>query len=299
MRPAASLGPAAAPPVPGPVQQTRTFRALEHTFAVRSNDAAIARHVEDIFADLTVDEAPGGTYLLADLGTDDTPRFLLRWGDEHLARTVAPGRALSMLQWHVNQRAVSSTTGHLLLHAAAAEWAGGALALPAPMNAGKTTLVAALVDDGFGYLTDETLALDRDTLRVRPYPKPLSIDPGSREVLARLRPDVHASLRTTLEWQWHVPASSIRPGAVVGPTPLRWVVAPRYELGATTRLEPLARAEAVLVLAGQSFDQPLGAGGFRALADVVRQCACSRLVVGDLAAAATMIGHLVRKGPDA
>jgi hypothetical protein len=49
-------------------------------------------------------------------------------------------------------------------------------------------------------------------------------------------------------------AASIRADAVAPPTPVGFVVVPRYERGATTAPTPLRRAEAVQQLADNAFD---------------------------------------------
>ena len=78
----------------------------------------------------------------------------------------------------------------MLVHAGAVEWDGHAALFPAPMESGKTTLVAGLVRAGARYLSDEAAAIDPETLLVHPFPKSLTIGAGSWEVLADLAPAV-------------------------------------------------------------------------------------------------------------
>lgn len=52
---------------------------------------------------------------------------------------------------------------------------GGVVALVGPSGRGKTTASRALARAGWIYLSDETCAIDPDTLEVVPYPKPLSV----------------------------------------------------------------------------------------------------------------------------
>ncbi len=85
--------------------------------------------------------------------------------------------------------------------------------LVAPEDHGKTTLTAALVRDGFGYLSDEVAAIDPDSLVVRAYPKSLSLDPGSWAVHAALAPKVPVSVSAFATSQWQIPAEDIRPGS--------------------------------------------------------------------------------------
>ncbi len=51
---------------------------------------------------------------------------------------------------------------------------GRSIVLVAPSGTGKTTAAAMLCAADFGYLSDETVAIDADGM-IRPYPKPLSV----------------------------------------------------------------------------------------------------------------------------
>lgn len=73
--------------------------------------------------------------------------------------------------------AITAGRGHrLMLHAAglAEPLSQRSVALIAPSGTGKTT-AAATLGRQLGYLTDETVIVDPDTLAVVPFPKPLSI----------------------------------------------------------------------------------------------------------------------------
>ncbi|MCW5951397.1 MAG: hypothetical protein KIT69_03990 [Propionibacteriaceae bacterium] len=76
----------------------------------------------------------------------------------------------------ITRQLIESQTGRLLmLHAGAVAHpqTGRAVVLVAPGGTGKTTLVRTLADR-YGYLSDETVAIDAD-YRVLPYQKPLSV----------------------------------------------------------------------------------------------------------------------------
>jgi hypothetical protein len=64
----------------------------------------------------------------------------------------------------------------LCVHAGVVAGAGGLIAIPGHSGLGKTTLVAALVSAGFGYISDEALALDRDTGRAHAFARPLALN---------------------------------------------------------------------------------------------------------------------------
>ena len=178
----------------------------------------------------------------------------------------------------------------MLIHAAAAEDNGRGLIFPASMEAGKTTLVAGLVQAGLRYLTDEAVAIAPVSLCVRGLAKPLTIEHGSWEVLADLKPDVPASVRHYAGSQWHVDVRTIRPDALAVSATPSLVIVPRYERGATTALTPLRRPLALMALCENAFNlTERGQVGLDVLGETVRRSECYRLVVGDLKAACALV----------
>ena len=159
------------------------------------------------------------------------------------------------------------------------------------MESGKTTLVAGLVRAGARYLSDEAAAIDPDTLLVHPFPKALTVDVGSWEVLADLTPAVDPEVtRRYLLTEWHVDARTIRSDAIAEATPPAFVIAPRYERDAATALLPMTRAEAMMEMGQNSFNLSRhGRRGVEALALVARRSTCHRLVVGDLGVACELL----------
>lgn len=194
-----------------------------------------------------------------------------------------PDDVAPLLLWWVNRTACFETRHRVMVHAAVAALEGRALLLPAPQESGKTTLVAALVQQGFGYLSDEAAALDPVSGTVHAYPKWLSVERGSWDLFPGLRPDLAPDQAHFAATQWHVDPGTVRPGAVVGSADPEWIVTPRYVPGAATSLEPLGRAEALAILVEEAFNlRRFGPAGFSALAEVVRRCRCWRLTGGSL-----------------
>lgn len=68
---------------------------------------------------------------------------------------------------------------HFAVHAAVLSTRGGTLALPAESGTGKSTLAAACLRQGFGYVSDEALVVTLDGA-VLPYPRPLALSRWSR-----------------------------------------------------------------------------------------------------------------------
>ena len=72
------------------------------------------------------------------------------------------------------------------LHGAAVEWNGKAYLFLASTTSGKTTLTSYLTSNGFGYITDDCILLDRKTFEVYPYNTPIHLRDGGLEVLKNI-----------------------------------------------------------------------------------------------------------------
>lgn len=269
------------------------FHALGHRFGVRTTDAEIGAYLGWAFAPLSRPGPASAWYSLLDCGPDVEP-YLLYWRDRLVMRHESPAVVLGHLLWHVNRQAITGRPDLVLLHAAAAERDGVGVVLPGAMEAGKTTLVAGLVQTGFRYLSDEAAVVEPQTMLLRAYPKPLSIDPGSWRLFGDLRPQVSDATRPYLRRQWQVPATAIRPDAVTATAVPRLVILPRYVPGAATELEPSTRAGLLGELARLTFAfHDAAERNLTVLAALLRRCRCFRLTVGDLAEACTLVQRAV------
>jgi hypothetical protein len=132
------------------------------------------------------------------------------------------------------------------------------------------------------YVTDEVVIVDRQRGLITPYPKPIALEPPSWAVL----PELVAPAAT--EHEWLVAPQSIGAGRVAhDPAPPVLVVLPSYQPGASSRCEPISRADAALALCRESFNfHDLAPGRLDVVAGVVRGAQCFTLAYGDAHAAA-------------
>ena len=276
--------------------QTPRLRTLELDFAVRCTDPVLGGYLGHVLSPFEADGEPREWWSIAP-HRDDHELLELWIGDEISGRRRAGHPIVEHVLWRVNREAIHrSRSRFVLLHASAAVRDGRAVAFPAAMESGKTTLVAGLVRSGFEYLTDEAVAIDPDTLLVHPFPKALSIDPGSWQVLADLRPELDEAAQPFAETQWHVPVGDIRSGATAGPAPIEHFVFPRYDPTRPTELTAMPRSEAFLAAAENAFNlRDDGRRGFHALAESIRRAECHRLSVRDLDDACDLVAGLVTR----
>jgi hypothetical protein len=264
---------------------TPTYRALDLDFAVRTMRDDVADYLELVLEPLRA-EPPGAAphhFSIVDAGARVRNRYAVYFDGQPVVRTPSEPQALEYVLWQLNRAAVAASGRSLLLHAGAVAVDGGAVLFPAPMDSGKSTLVAGLVARGLSYLSDEIAAIDPTTGLVEPYPRPLSIDRGSWDALAKLRPALDARFDGFVDAQWHFPPDHIRPGAVGAAVPPVLVVGVRYVDGAPTTVESITRGAGSILLAENAFNfSTHGRAGLRLIAAVVAGCMCFRLTSGSL-----------------
>lgn len=159
-----------------------TLSILGEQFLVHlpaDSDAARRRRLIDAWARCHADIDPSTATTI-----DCRPGFDTDDGDqlETLWRNLGDRVATS-----VTTETLKNVTGrYALFHAAGiADKDGRVMVMCAAPGTGKTT-ASAVLGKHFGYVSDETIAVDVETNRVLPYPKPLQVivaDSGSRKEL--------------------------------------------------------------------------------------------------------------------
>src|ERR1700722_12844727 len=117
-------------------------------------------------------------YSFIEGGPDPRPgirRFhILYAGAARLARTHLLTEVLERFEADLQLYTAEMASDRLFVHAGVVGWQGKAILLPGRSYSGKSTLVAALLQAGATYYSDEYALLDARG-RVHPYPKPLSL----------------------------------------------------------------------------------------------------------------------------
>jgi hypothetical protein len=190
----------------------------------------------------------------------------------------------------ITRGAIASRPDHLLLHAAAVSFAGQGVLLPGPSGTGKSTSAAALVLAGFDYLTDEAAAIDPETLEMAPYPKPVSLRPGSAQQLGITMPGLGRLGSPGL-----APSSVLRAHSAGRQVPVRLLLFPRYVPGVTTQAAPMSRADALVEVTNNSFNFVNHGGEWLdMLRRLVMQCWCGRLNIGDIDSVPALVRSLLQ-----
>lgn len=278
------------------------WEVLGHRFRYRTTSPALDAELDRMFGDLTpldVGATDGAEELLSLVQSEHgpDPSWDLYRGERRIRYDESPARTVRTMMWLCNQGVIRAIhPGTLALHAGTVARDGRAVVMAAPQEAGKTTLTTALVRRGFDYLSDEAAAIDRSSLAVSAYPKPLTLDRGSWSLFPGLEPP--ASSAPFVDDQWHVRAGTIGGGAVVDTATPALLLAPRYEADGVTEVRAVGPAEMVRLLADSTFHFPEHASDdLRAIARLVEQCSYVALSVADLDRACDTITELLGDAP--
>lgn len=237
------------------------------------------------------------------------PRNLRRWfkpqaeffidGEppfEPLPRDQAP----ALLEWGMNWTIAASCHHWFTLHAASLERGGLAVILPAPPGSGKSTLCAALAFRGWRLLSDELTLLDPDALTANALARPINLKNASIDLIREFEPLACWSPESYDTEKGRVahlrpPVDSVRRmGDKAEP---RWIVFPKYVVGADPLLTPRSKTQTFMQLAENAFNYgTLGETGFDAIARLLDQCSCYDFVYSRLEDALEVFEWLATAG---
>jgi len=203
---------------------------------------------------------------------------------------------LPHLEWYINWQIISSRSEYVQLHASSLELDGQAMVLPGDPGSGKSTLTAGLLARGWSYLCDEFALIDPWTRTVHPYPRALCIKEAGFGVVERLglplcrKTPYHKCTKGRVAF---LNPLDVNGGIVGQPSPVRWVVFPKYVEDAKPTLHPIARSQAAYLLARQCFnirvDEKLS---LSSLAAIARGADCYQLIAGDIDATCELVESL-------
>ncbi|ANB02222.1 HprK-related kinase A [Ectothiorhodospira sp. BSL-9] len=251
------------------------------TTRIRSRIPSVAIGLKTLYGDFTLAPEDSFADFYCELRPPNSirryynPQVLFLADGRSVFKPLAYYQAFPMLEWGMNWCIAMQAPQYLVFHAAALEKNGKALILPAPPGSGKSTLCAGLACRGWRLLTDESTLVDLETAQITGPARPVSLKNASIDVIqsfapgASMGPICHDTLKGTVA-HLRPPAESVaRAGELAKP---RWVVFPRYEANAETRLTPHPPGEAFMRLAGNSFNYAaLGTIAFHRTADLMEQ----------------------------
>jgi hypothetical protein len=163
-------------------------RAYGVRLGIRVNEPAVLQRIESCLPP-TWKPAPSPRvdilYSVLVGGTGARPgvrRFNLLYANAgRLARSLDFEEVLEAFEFNAQLHVAEAAPRRLFVHAGVVGWRGQAILIPGRSHSGKSTLVAALVQAGATYYSDEYAVLD-ERGRVHAYARPLSLrhTPGAK-----------------------------------------------------------------------------------------------------------------------
>jgi len=224
-----------------------TYSALDLHFDVRCTDLTVLETIERSLHTLRAgpDTQPA-THL-------DVWSHNAGWSGQLGSRTFGPGLPAEYVAEQViglvNQSVVARNRRRWLVHASGIEHEGRCVLVMGPTNSGKSTIAAAAVAAGFGYLGDEVIGVDPITRQVEGYPKPITINPGSKVVIGAGDADLGISWRN-----WYLDPELLHAGSIRRTASLRAVLIARHSPGAPIGPTPCDTSDAVEAWMANSFN---------------------------------------------
>ncbi len=280
------------------VVATRVFAAEEANFVVHCPTPELRDVVESVFVDLSGGR-PGvePTRVALEIHADGQV-VLTGDGLGHTPPQSADG-AIASLVTAVSRLSLDADAERLHLHCAALSREGRGVLISAASGTGKTTFAAHLASDGWTYVSDEAVSLDRASSAARGFAKPLLLNAGGSDLVPFLEP--HRVGLDPTRRTWIVPASAVAPAVSDTLEPACVVVLRRT--GASTdasSLVPMHPADTVVSLMAQTMDaERFGADAVAVVARLAARCHCVELDIGSLQSAEAQVRALLDTAPPA
>ena len=168
-------------------------------------------------------------YSLTVVDIDEELHYQLYRAAEKSIETTKLEVALDAFDADLRLQVAIAAPEKLFVHAGVVGWHGKAIVMPGRSFSGKTTLVAALVEAGATYYSDEYAVLDASGL-VYPYSRPLSVRQSQGTLLKRC------------------PVEEFGGTAGSEPLPVGLLVHTQYQAGAKWHPRRISSGQAVLAL---------------------------------------------------
>ena len=194
--------------------------------------------------------------------------------------------AFPLFEWGLNWCIGTTAHNNLMLHSAVVEKNGIGLILPAMPGSGKSTLCAGLASRGWRLLSDEFGIIRHSDGQLLPIPRAAPLKNDSIEIIRQYAPEAvlgpiyEKTRKGTVSHMAPPPNSLELQEQAVTP---KFVVFPKYQNGAETRLTPLVKSAAFTRLTNNAFNyQVTMEQGFQSMARLVEKTQSFDFISGDL-----------------
>jgi len=175
----------------------------------------------------------------------------------------------------------------------------GSILMSAASGGGKSTLVSALMEEGFRLLSDEFGILDPETGSLFPYPRPVSLKAGSIPIVNDFAGADWLTPTLTGTPKGDIAYRRARPEDISGmaePSKARLILFPSFAAGVKPSARRMAKSETIMRLIPSSTNYHLlGEDAFNALTDMVAGAETYELIYGSTEESIMMVRDLAVK----
>ena len=203
----------------------------------------------------------------------------------------------AMLEWGMNWCVVSQAHHFFILHAAVVERNGKAIILPGIPGAGKSTLSASLVNNGWRLLSDEMTLISLKTGLIQPVARPINLKNDSIDILKKRHPDsvfsqkAHDTHKGTVSLM-KPPKESVF--ATQQTAKAHFIIFPEYRNNSGLKVESIEKSTALMSLIDNSFNyNVLGKVGFEAATLLLKATDCKQFSYSNIDDAVSYFNDLV------
>lgn len=208
------------------------------------------------------------------------------WEGKSPFPTLPLSQTHPLFEWGLNWAIATLSGNDIVIHAAVVEKNGYALVLPGDPGAGKSTLCAALALSDWRLLSDELTIIDRQTLTVRPVPRPISLKDGSISLIQSRFANVQMTEAIGETRKGDIAYAKPYDDAIQKtdrPAPIGTILFPKYRAGATLETLPTTNAFALAKLLENTFNVGLlGKEGFIDTAKAIANARCFDITYSSL-----------------
>ncbi len=270
----------------------RHYKFPRFRIKVRSHSPGIITHLDNLLpAALVTGHAPPDHSI--DIMEHQGQHLLLKKGN--IVYSAATEQEAAVLAF----REIAETACHrenwlAILHAAGVAWQGQGLIMPARGGSGKTTLTAALITQGFQYINDDVIPIERGSTSLISIPTSLCIKQGSWEILKGWHPKL-SSIQAYGRNHQEVKYLPVEPTNWASPEiPARHLLIPDYQPSASTTIETIPPTAGLrAIIEGDSLlHRPLTAKDIAYLTSWIDSLRCYHLIYSSLDEAVAIIKTL-------
>lgn len=278
------------------------YSSLDYRFAFEWDEhelGVLGCRLLDEFAERVAPRTPGFAPLTRYVASTESrakgPWYTLRVDAEIVTGAPRPEPIAEQLMWRSSATVIEECEAFLPVHAGAVSTPDGdGVLVLGDSGAGKTTLVGALVQEGYGFLSDEAGVIDPADGTLHPWPRPLGFMLGTQQ-LARFAGVVEQGFPGR-DGSRIILAGQLRLDPIGPRCPVREIVDYRFRAGAETAIRTLSSGEAVVAM-GRSAPglRRHGQSGLRLIAGLAEGARKHSLISGELDQAVRALRELVER----